>query len=207
MRIFSKALAICAAVSVLAISGVANATFMVDQNPSGTKLFLTSAKDAAMSTGTVITPDDVAISVMGNADFASGFSTIKPVKGGSLTDLIFTPNNPNEFNSFSFRGQNLVANQTIDVIVTDNQGDAPQTIPFTFGNANQDFARSGIVSRDGETIKSVELVNDGGFKEAKQFEFDIAGSVPEPTTWALMIVGVGMVGFAARRRRGLALAA
>lgn len=35
-----------------------------------------------------------------------------------------------------------------------------------------------------------------------------AGGVPEPATWAMLIVGVAMVGFAARRRNvGLALAA
>ena len=36
----------------------------------------------------------------------------------------------------------------------------------------------------------------------KAFEVDnIAGSVPEPTTWAMLIAGMGMVGAAARRRR------
>ncbi len=32
-------------------------------------------------------------------------------------------------------------------------------------------------------------------------EFNTVGTVPEPTTWALMIAGFGMVGLAARRRR------
>jgi hypothetical protein len=31
-----------------------------------------------------------------------------------------------------------------------------------------------------------------------------AGAVPEPATWAVLIAGFGMVGFAARRRRSLA---
>jgi hypothetical protein len=30
----------------------------------------------------------------------------------------------------------------------------------------------------------------------------VRGGVPEPATWSLMIAGVGMVGFALRRRRG-----
>jgi hypothetical protein len=37
------------------------------------------------------------------------------------------------------------------------------------------------------------------------FEFDMA--VPEPGTWALLIAGFGLVGLAARRRRGRVLAA
>lgn len=152
----------------------------------------------------------MAISVTQNADFASGFSNVVPVKKAALTTLIFTPTNPNEFNGFSFRGQDLAANQEIDVIIQDNQGNAPQTIKFTEGGANQDFTRDGIIAAlTGETIKSVELYNSGGFKEAKQFEFDqvITNGVPEPSTWAIMLVGFGGLGVALRqRRRGLATA-
>jgi hypothetical protein len=40
------------------------------------------------------------------------------------------------------------------------------------------------------------------------FEFDdiAAGAVPEPATWAMMLAGFGLVGFAARRRRAVAAA-
>lgn len=31
------------------------------------------------------------------------------------------------------------------------------------------------------------------------------GVIPEPATWAMMIAGFGLVGFAARRRRSLAI--
>lgn len=34
--------------------------------------------------------------------------------------------------------------------------------------------------------------------------FDPDGGVPEPATWAMLLSGFGMIGFAARRRRGLA---
>ena len=36
---------------------------------------------------------------------------------------------------------------------------------------------------------------------------DTIAAVPEPASWALMIAGFGLVGAAARRRRGLVVAA
>jgi PEP-CTERM motif len=171
-------------------------------------LNLANLKDSSSTTGTVISPNDVAITVVGNADFASGEATIKPIKDGILTTLTFTPTNPNLFDSFSFRGQDLVANQVINVIIQDNQGNAPQTLTFTESNANADFDRVGIVAAlAGETIKWVEISNSGGFKESKQFAFDPAvgvqghGGVPEPATWLMLIAGFGLVGAAARYGR------
>lgn len=212
------------AIFAIGLGGYASAaTFVVDPNAGtdGTKLFLTKAKDASSSTGSVASPDDVNISVVGPSDFANGYANIKPVKGGSLTDLIFTPVDPNFFDSFSFRGQSEMANVTLDLIVTDNQGDPAQTFMFTIAKANQDFDRIGIISTDGGTIKSVELSFPTGFKEVKQIQFDCVvttpacpnnggggggGGVPEPATWALMLIGIGGLGSAMRlRRRAAAL--
>ena len=194
----------------ITMTGAASATtfFMPETNPGGAKLFLDSAKDGTSSFGSVVSNDDVAISVSGASDFASGFANIKPVKGGALTDLTFRPTNPDEFSDFSFRGQDLAANQTIDVIVTDQNGNV-QTIDFTETKANVDFTRIGIVGLAGETIKSVELVDSGGFKEAKQFEFsgaNIANNVPEPATWTMMLAGFFGLGGMLRGRREKRLA-
>jgi hypothetical protein len=206
MSVLSTAAAGAVAIAVLgfATSSQAVAVFKVDPNPDGQKLFLTKAKDATASSGTVGSAT-VAIAVSGAADFADGFSTIKP-DNDMLTALTFTPTNPNAFDSFSFRGQDRVANQTIEVIVQDNQGDAAETFDFTEGKANQDFSREGIFADvTGKTIKTIELINSGGFKEAKQFEFDLApgvtGGIPEPATWAVMLVGFGGLGVAMRSRR------
>ena len=52
------------------------------------------------------------------------------------------------------------------------------------------------------SIKSVTVSNPGGFKEFKQAAFSsIAGGVPEPATWAMMLVGVGLAGAQMRRSR------
>lgn len=76
----------------------------------------------------------------------------------------------------------------------------------------QTFASSGLNLAAGNYL--VEFVfNTAGFP-AKDVVIDqvyiIAGDpgtpgVPEPATWALMISGFGMVGYAARRRKGQAV--
>ena len=114
----------------------------------------------------------VDIHTTGKVDTGSGFANIKPTNNRtSLTQLIFTPENGNLFSGFSFRGQlDHDFARTVTVMVQDNQGHAPQT--FTFTNlGNGDFERQGIISLDGETIKSVTL--NGHFKEVKQIDVDL----------------------------------
>ncbi len=64
-------------------------------------------KDVSTFTGTVggHAGTDVTVDTIGNIDTGAGFSTIKPIKGGVLTDLIFTPADDTLFSDFSFRGQ------------------------------------------------------------------------------------------------------
>lgn len=55
----------------------------------------------------------------------------------------------------------------------------------------------------GEAFDSIRFTSD-----AVAFEFDdIAVGVPEPASWAMMILGFGMVGYAARRRKTRVVAA
>jgi hypothetical protein len=98
------------------------------------------------------------------------------------------------------------ATETFSLTVLDNQGDPPQI--FSFSNqANQDFGPFGIHSLDGEAIKSITLFDATGFKEEKQFAFDVATAVPEPSTWAMMILGFLGIGFIACRRKNQSLLA
>ena len=131
------------------------------------------------------------IHTTGNVDTGSGFATIKPITNGSLTDLIFTPENPNLFADFSFRGQLLAdANGTVTVMVQDNQGNPAQSFTFSGLGTNSDFARQGIISLDGETIQSVTLMSD--FKEVKQIEFSLAGARVPDSGSTVMLLGVAL---------------
>ena len=173
----------------------ASATFMIDTNPGGEKLFIDVAnKDVSDFQGFVGANNPgaphVDIHTTGNVDTGSGFANIKPVKKGSLTVLTFTPENPDLFADFSFRGQLLTdAGATVNVSVTDNLGNT-QTFAFTGLGANADFARQGIISLDGETIQSVTLMSD--FKEVKQIEFSLAGAQVPDSGSTVMLLGVAL---------------
>ena len=194
MKSLKYIFSIAALTGSLALS--ANATFIIDPNPGGEKLFIDVAnKDVSDFQGFVgannSSAPHVGIHTTGNVDTGSGFANIKPVKNGSLTELIFTPENPNLFADFSFRGQLLRdAGGTVTVTVQDNQGNSPQTFTLTGLGSNSDFARQGIVSLDGETIQSVTLMSD--FKEVKQIEFSLAGAQVPDSGSTVMLLGVAL---------------
>jgi hypothetical protein len=200
-----KSRAVLALASVVALSaGAANAAlFIVDPSPSQKDMVKLSEEHGMTSDpASVENPNDVTITTNVAANFSSGDATIKPAGTALLTDIIFTPTNPTEFGDFSFRGQDIAADQTIVLKVTDQNG-ATQTFDFSEGAANQDFDRQGIVAAmPGETIKSIELMDSGGFEEAKQFAFSLAaGVVPEPGVWTMLLFGVGLTGAALRASR------
>ena len=58
---------------------------------------------------------------------------------------------------------------------------------------------------NGETFSSLGFTSTGNLSSVEQVRVDIAGNVgavPEPATWAMMVVGFVGVGFMAYRRRG-----
>jgi hypothetical protein len=196
-------------------SAPAHATFVIDTScgqskcAGGTDFFNDSAvKDMNSFTGTVggHTGTAVTVTTTGNIDTGAGFSTIKPIKGGVLTDLIFTPADDTLFTDFSFRGQLAPVGDTgvINVKWTDSNG-TTETLAFTgVPGPNTDFNRLGIVSTD-ETLKSVEVFTVAGesFDEFKQVQFSassIPPSIPEASTWAMIALGFAGLGYAAFRR-------
>jgi hypothetical protein len=224
LRIAAFATAVGAA---LGAASAAHATFIIDTScgqskcAGGTDFFNDSAnKDVSTFTGTVGGHAGTAITVdtIGNIDSGAGFATITPIKGGTLTSLTFTPTNDALFTDFSFRGQLAPVGDTgvINVAWTDSLG-TTGTLQFTgIPGPDTDFGRLGIVSNDGETLKSVVITTAAGesFDEFKQVQFSAASippSIPEPSTWAMMLLGFAGLGYAAVHRaksprRGAAIA-
>ena len=200
----------------LGAPGAAYATFVLDTScgeskcAGGTDFKNDKAnKDVSTFTGTVggHAGTDVTVDTIGNIDTGAGFSTITPIKGGTLTSLTFTPADDTLFTDFSFRGQLAPVGDTgvINVAWTDSNN-LSGTLQFTgIPGPDTDFNRLGIVSNDGETLKSVVITTAAGesFDEFKQVQFSAASippSIPEASTWAMMILGFVGLGYASFRR-------
>ena len=213
LRIAAFATAVGAA---LGAASAAHATFIIDTScgeskcAGGTDFFLDSAnKGVTTFAGTVGGHAGTAVTVTttGTVDTGAGFATITPTKGGTLPDLIFTPADDTLFTDFSFRGQLAPLGDTgvIDVKWTDSSGTSGTLVFSGVPGPDTDFGRLGIVSNDGETLKSVEVFTAPGesFDEFKQVQFSassIPPSVPEPSTWAMLLLGFAGLGFAGYRK-------
>ena len=200
-----KLLILITAVTAIGLSQ-AGATFikLEDNDPDGIKLWNDVANKDVKDFNAFVGqnhPDGhfVHIHTAGPVDSGSGFATIKPVKGMSLTDVIFTPDSQNLYSDFSFRGQlNAISDGELTLIVTDNLG-IMTTFVFDGLGKNNDFSRRGVISEDGSFIKTVELKSD--FKEIKQLEisFGDPGSVPDGgSTVMLLGAALGSLGMARR---------
>jgi hypothetical protein len=131
---------------------------------------------------------------------ANGNATIKPIND-ILKSVTFTPLT-GDFTSFSTRGQ-LNSDGDVKITVWDNLF---QQFSFFLQDAHQNWTALNVISVDGsgETITKVEVstANADGFQQLKQMGFGYAvAAVPEPSTWAMMVLGFAGVGFMAYRRR------
>ena len=89
--------------------------------------------------------DDLEVNVTTNigVETGNGYATIKPDDTDALlTTLTFTPENPDEFGDFSFRGQpneDVTEANPITVTVTDNQGNPSADLHLLWAIREREF--------------------------------------------------------------------
>jgi len=208
-RIFAAVLISSAACS---FASAARADFILDLTPVGQNVNFDNASVAA---GLVFhgTSGSEIIDFKANVDVvtAGGAASINAASSGRppvttpINTLWITPQDDAAFNLFSFRGAVFTnADQQIKVTITD-QFDSVFNFLIT---DNGDFTRIGFEAKPGtgELIKTIRIDGLGaGFDYFKQLGFgyqpDITTAVPEPSTWAMMLLGFFGVGFLAYRRK------
>ncbi len=182
--------------------------------------------DPVVITGTYrnvqILPGDV---FSNGTNYAVTFST-----GGFLLELSTSNNSPLTYfgfylpaldrgNQLEFLKNGVVVATLTPASVIANTGVCPNGAnpycgnpggPFAGGNTGEPYAFINVYFSDGASFDAVRFFEDptvGGYESDNHtvgYFIAKGGVVPEPATWAMMISGFGLVGFAARRRRGTA---
>jgi hypothetical protein len=180
-------------------------------NQDTDNVLLNTATNQLTVTGTV-GPSDLLVNFTStsgsgllNAD-ASGQATVSGGTGNvSLTQIAFDLANNNTFTKAVFN-LNAATNGSVLIHVEGvNINGGFFEDDFTVNANGQNFFT--VTSINGQLMTDVSLtaINGATFEDLRQVRlggFETVGAVPEPSTWAMMILGFAGVGFLAYRRRG-----
>jgi len=154
-------------------------------------------------TGTT-TRSDIISANGGQARVEGEGNTLTPQPNDTLglTSLFINLADGTTFNNLEFNLFGSTDGATANFSLTDDGGQV-----FTFdsllGNGSNFFGFQGI---NGQSISSASITIAGGsIQDVRQIRLDAVGAVPEPGTWAMMLIGFGAAGVAIRRRKRLAV--
>jgi hypothetical protein len=132
-----------------------------------------------------------------------GQARVEGASGLQLSTVQFGLTDQATFNNLEF---NLFGGTATSVTfsITDNEGQLFTFANLALGSGENFFGFQGIQN---ETIRNVAFtLNGGGISDVRQIRLDgfaAASAVPEPTTWAMMLIGFGAVGYSMRSRKNL----
>ena len=201
MRTSYKMLAAASAAYMFAAAGAAQAADTVDGYSLDTGSFGTGLGVHSTGTQSGTTIDGV-VNIDGSAvTFSStdtltmtgsGEATVLPLAGAiSNLDVLFAKAWDNI--TFSFAGDD----GTFSMLVNGTSlFSGPSCTICTIGNGQNKFTLSG------SGISSLEFDFVPGISTAKQFRVEgLSSAVPEPATWAMLLIGFGAIGSSLRRRK------
>ncbi|MDP1026513.1 PEPxxWA-CTERM sorting domain-containing protein [Sphingomonas sp. KR1UV-12] len=152
---------------------------------------------ATLSGGTVYTNDRPFADMPAGTIFGNAFLAVGPTAGqpatltftNALTYLSFLWGSPDTYNQLT-----LTTNQRSYTYTANSLG-------FTTTDGNQSISQAvQFAASAGETISSISFNNSPAVDAFETANYRIT-AVPEPATWAMLLVGFGMVGAASRYRR------
>ncbi|HTR13674.1 MAG TPA: PEP-CTERM sorting domain-containing protein [Roseiarcus sp.] len=214
------------------VVGVPQSTCFLPGNEDGdeVKMFEDKLTDTTAFFGSLGKNDgskDIKITTSVPVDTSNGYGEISPTtKGGAFTSVLFEgPDSEFAFDGVFIRGQIVGApHMTYDGVLYADVTDAlGNQVTFQWSNLGSgtpdDLQHLGVdeaAGYDGVALASVRFYLDdtGYFKSIKQIDFSdwsAAGAtgggasepaVPEPTTWAMLLIGFAGLGYATFRRSG-----
>ena len=127
---------------------------------------------------------------------ASGQADISPPAGATFNNLTLKASG--SASAYSALLLNIIVPMAETVTFT-----SPTTI---HSGATQQLSGNGnnfvlVTAENNESFNTLSLTTSGNISDIKQTRVDFAASAPEPSTWAMMIVGLLGLGFLAYGRR------
>ena len=124
-----------------------------------------------------------------------GLATLS-ASDGLINQITFTLLNGLGFARAELNLQDPANTSTTMVTIVASDG-STQTFAVDSNGSN----RFGVDAAGGPLITSVSLSSASGFGSFKQLQLGGVAAVPEPATWAMMLIGFGILGGALRRRK------
>lgn len=208
------------------IAGIAAA--FLGASPASAALFVCAAQNCGVTTENLLfntgvqtattvfgtTNAGTAVTVVGTNTLVAqgGQSSVTGTSGVLTGGLHFFLTNGGSFTAFEFNLEGVPGNPppaeatSVTFTITGASGALTTTSPFPIyalsGNGNNWF--SGYTT-GGDVITDIAFtLNPTGaaVDSLKQVRLGGVSVVPEPATWSMMFLGLGLIGVAARRRRG-----